>query len=262
MFTRSEIEKFVTEIWESDEQEIDLEFWLAKRLTKYSPSLSDLQINDILDEVIGKVKSRLRKKIRYLKEKGTMPLYEFSDILTDTLIRSKDISFADLRKIKLAIKNMSWIKFQHLCKYLLEARGVDEVDVTGGSKEGGIDFYGLLRLDKYISGVLLKGLEMRLIGQARHHSTHAKVGETALKVFAQECDDFKNGTGRGTQVLLERSERFVHSKSPVIGMFITNTGFTKGAYDLAERKGIILRDGDQIAEDLVRSSKVNEWLST
>ena len=140
----------------------------------------------------------------------------------------------------------------------MEVCGVEEAEVTGGSKEGGVDFYGSLRIDKYVPGVLFKGLEVRIIGQAKHHSTSTKVSETDLKVFAQGCEDFKNGKGRGTQVL---PDWFVHSKSPVAPMFITNTGFTKGAYDIAERNGITVKDGDQIAEALMHSPSSFEWVS-
>jgi len=216
-----------------------------------------LEIYDILGSVVYKVKFQLKKKITHCLERNVTPRYEFSDAFPSLLRATKDIQY--LRKIKSAIKNMSWESFEQLCQHLLEINGIEEAGVTRGTKEGGIDFYGLLRVHKYLSGVLLKGVEMRIIGQARHRSTRTKVGERELKVFAQECDDFKNGTGRAVQVL---PGWFVHSQSPIIPMFITNTGFTKGAYDLAERKGIIWRNGDQIAEDLFHSPRVNEWLYT
>lgn len=251
------VKKITEEIWDSGTQRIDLQQRCAEELNKHLPHVSSLEIYDILGNVVYKVKFQLRKKITHCLEKGVTPRYEFSDAFPNLLRATKDIHY--LRKIKSAIKNMSWIKFQHLCKHLLEVNGIEEAEVTRGSKEGGIDFYGLLRINKFSSGVLLKGWGIRIIGQARHHSTHAKVGETDLKVFAQECDDFKNGRSRGTQVL---PEWFIYSKSPVIPMFITNTGFTKGAYNLAERKGIILRDGDHIAEDLVHSQKLYEWFNS
>lgn len=251
------IKKITEEIWDSGAQRIDLQQWCTEELKKQLPHASSLEIYDILGSVVNKVKFLLRKKFTASLEKGVTPRYEFSDAFPSLLRATKDTQ--SLGKIKSAIKNMSWESFQRLCQHLLEINGIEEAEVTRGTKEGGIDFYGLLRMDKYLSGVLLKGVEMRIIGQARHHSTRTKVGERELKVFAQECDDFKNGTGRAVQVL---PEWFVHSKSPVVPMFITNTGFTKGAYDLGERKGIMRRNGDQIAEDLVHSPELAKWLST
>ena len=251
------IKKITDEIWDSGAQTINLRQWCAEELKKQLPHASSLEIYDILDSVVNEVKIQLRKRITASLEKGVTPRYKFSDAFPYLLRATKDLQY--LRMIKSAIRNMSWERFERLCQHLLEINGIEEARVTRGSKEGGIDFYGLLRMDKYLSGVLLKGVEMRIIGQARHCSTRTKVGERELKVFAQECDDFKNDTGRAVQVL---PEWFVHSQSPIIAMFITNTDFTKGACDLAERKGIIVRNGDQIAEDLISSPRVNEWLCT
>ena len=247
--------KIAEEIWDSGAKTVDLRQWCAQELKKELPHASSLEIYDISSSVVNKVKFQLKKKNIACLEKGFTPRYEFSDVFPNLLRATKDIRY--LKKIKSAIKNMNWENFQKLCQHILEINGIEEAEATRGTKEGGIDFYGLLRVDKYLSGVLLKGVEIRVIGQAKHHSTTTKVGERELMVFAQECDDFKHCTGRAVQVL---PQWFVLSKSPIIPMFITNTGFTRGACDLAEREGIIRRNGDQIAEDLFDSPRLNEWL--
>ena len=50
-------------------------------------------------------------------------------------------------------------------------------------------------------------------------------------------------------------------RCPIVCMVVTATQFTRGAINLAEQKGIILRDGEQIIEDIIRSPKLHEWFT-
>lgn len=248
------VREIVNQIWNSQELNIDLEDRCERLLRKHLPNISDLKICDILEGVVRKVKSQLKREITQCKEKRITPRYEFSEV-SNVLYRARDVR---IDEIKTTIKNIDWRDFEYLCKHLLEINGI-EAEVTGGSKEGGIDFYGLLQMRKFSQGILLSGLEIRIIGQARHHSADEKVGEPEVKLFAKQYSDFKNGRGRGRKAV---PDWFKNSKSPIVPMFITNTEFTGDAYKAAEEEGIIPKDGDQISEDLFRSPRVNEWLST
>ena len=249
------VREIANQIWNSRELIIDLEDQCDRLLRKHLPNISSLEICEVLEDVVRKVKSQLRSEINHCRKKGTTPRYEFSEV-TNVLYRARHIR---VDEIKLGIKNIKWRNFEYLCKHLLEINGIEEAEVTSGTKEGGIDFYGLLRMHKFARGVLLKDLEIRIIGQARHRSAHTKIGHPEVKLFAKQYTDFKSGKGKGREAV---PDWFRNSKSPLTGMFITNTEFTKDAYDAAKEEGIILKDGDQIAEDLFRSPRVNEWLYT
>lgn len=249
------VREIANQIWNSQELNIDLEDQCERLLRNHLPNISDLEICEVLEDVVHKVKSRLKEEISRCREKRITPRYEFSEV-GDVLYRARDIRIDELRS---KIKTVDWRSFEYLCKHILQINGVEQAEVTRGTKEGGIDFYGLLRMHKFAPGVLLKDLEIRIIGQARHRSADTKIGDPEVKLFAKQYSDFKSGRGRGREAV---PDWFRNLKSPLTGIFITNTEFTQDAYDAAKEEGIILKDGDQIAEDLFGSPSVNEWLST
>lgn len=249
------IQNIVEAIWGSGEPNIDLSLWCAKELAKYFPHWGDLEICDVSEDVERKVKSRLKEEISRCKEKRITPRYEFSEV-SNVLYRVRDVRIDEIRS---KIKTVDWRNFENLCKCVLEINGIEEAGVTRRSREGGIDFYGLLRMHKFSQGILLSDLKIRIVGQARHHSTDSKVGEPEVKLFAKQYSDFESERGRGRKAV---PDWFRNLKSPLTGIFITNTEFTPDAYNAAEEEGIILKNGDQIAEDLFRSPRVNEWLTT
>jgi hypothetical protein len=242
------IGEFTNEIWESDEEQIVLAKWAEERIKQLSPGITDLEINDSLEDVVYRIKARLKKQIELYKVKGLRPIYDFDPFLDDVLIHSEEVSSRRLRESKLSIKSMDWGKFEDLCIQVLANNGIDKVGVTRRVKEGGIDFYGVLVMGKYTSGALLKDLEVRILGQARHHSGKLKVSPDELKVLKEDCANFKAGRGVAIKVI---PEWFVEINSPLVPMFITNTGFTKGAYVYASQEGILIKNGDQIAQDLL-----------
>lgn len=249
------VREIASQIWDSREPIIDLECRCERLLREHLPDISDLQVCELSEDVVRKVKAHLRSAINDCREEGTTPRYEFSEV-GNGLYRARDIR---VDEIKSRIKNINWENFENLCKALLEINGIEGAGITKKAKEGGIDFYGLLLMRRFATGVLLKGLEMRIIGQAKHRSAEGKIGEPEVKLFAKQCSDFKKGTGKGQKAV---PDWFKKAKSPLLYMLITNSEFTKDADDAAKAEGIVLKNGDQIAEDLFRSPKVNEWLGT
>ncbi len=241
------------EIWESDESTIELEECCERLVKKHLPKLTYWQVCDVLENVQHKVRRQISREITACREKHITPRYEFSEI-SNVIYRVRDIRIDGIRS---KIKAVDWRDFENLCKHLLEVNGIKEAEVTRGTKEGGIDFYGLLRMREYSPGILLSGLEIRITGQAKHHSGDSKVGEPEMNAFIKQFQDFKNGRGKGQKAVPKWFRRL---KSPTTGIFITNTEFTQDALNAARDAGIITRDGDQIAEDLVRSPRLNEWL--
>lgn len=255
--------QIASEAWNSHKDMIDLEELCEEKLKDSFPGISDLQISEILDDLLSKVKNYINKEISSCENKGTTPPYEFNDyppnmLFSHSLKHKEDTRLAFLRKhhreIGTVMKQMNWRNFEYLCKHLLQINGVVKSFVTRGTKEGGIDFYGLLDIDKYLSGILLKDLKVRIIGQAKCHSK--EVGEGWIRKFYTHLEDFLKKEGRGIKNL---PKWFIEVKTPVIGIFAATSTFTKGAITYAKKKGILLREGDQITEDLIHSPKADGW---
>jgi len=248
------IREIAEETWNSHELNIDLGDQCERLLKEHLPHISDWEICEASEDIERKVKFHIRREIARCSEKGITPRYEFSEV-SNVLYRARDIR---IDEIKSEVRNINWRSFEDLCKYLLEVNGIEGVQIKKRSKEGGIDFCGLLRMHKFTQRILLEGLEMRVIGQARHRSTDKKVGEPEIKLFAKQYYDFRSGKGRGQKAV---PEWFRKLKSPVVGTFITNAECTKDAYTAAKEEGIILKGGDEIAEDLAHSPELAKWLS-
>jgi len=249
------VKSIANELWDSDAKNIELEEFCVELIKKYWEKITEWQLLEILEPVQHKVKLEVKKKINECREKGVQPRYLFSEV-SNTLYRVRDVKTDEIR---LKTKSMNWNNFEHLCKHILEISGIAEAGVTKSSKEGGIDFYGLLRMGAYHQSILLSGLEIRIVGQAKHHSEDDKVGELEMNAFIKQFENFRDGKGKGFKAV---PTWFRRAKSPVTAIVITNTEFTEGAQEAALTAGVIIRDGEQIAEDLIKSPRVNEWLST
>ncbi|MBM3239540.1 restriction endonuclease [Candidatus Poribacteria bacterium] len=268
MFSRSQIKEIANEIWNLSDETVDLESFCERKLKEFHPGISDLEIADDIDKLASQVKRQLDNKITSFRGKGVPPNFEFDDYLPYVLCRHRSNNDNNdwviaLRKyrndIKSSIKNMDAIAFEHLCKHVLEINGIIKSFVTRPTKEGGVDFYGLLEMCNYTQGVLLNNMKLRIIGQAKHRSGDEKVGEKEIDEIRTKYSDFQSGQGTAIKVL---PDWFTKTCTPVICIVITTTDFTRGARESAERDGIILRDGDQITEDIIHSPRLNEWFHT
>ena len=251
--TAAIIKSIADELWDSNSNNIEFEEFCGESIRKHWSKITEWQLLEILEPVQHKVRLEVKKKISECREKGVKPRYLFSEV-SNTLYRVRDVKTDEIR---LKIKSIDWNSFEHLCKHILEISGVTAPGVTKSSKEGGIDFYGLLRMGDYRQSILLSGLEIRIVGQAKHHSEDEKVGEPDMNAFIKQFEGFRDGKGRGFKAV---PAWFRRARSPVTAIVITNTEFTDGAQTAARNAGVVIRDGEQIAEDLVRSPKVNELL--
>ena len=256
-----DIRSLADEIWNSTANIVEVDKWLSQKL-KVGFNLNDLSICEILDEAKSKIDDYIKKKISNYKNRYLFPKYEFDDFLPNTLIVPSEIKeephLSFLRKvfpeIRAAIDKMDWRKLECAGKHLLEINGALEAGVTRATKEGGIDFYGLF--DIPTQRIFLRNSKFRVVGQTKHRSTHLKVGEEEIKKFAKDYEDFRNKRGKAIEIL---PDWFVKIKTPVLGAIITNSEFTRDAKSYAKRESIILRDGEQITEDLIHSRRSHEW---
>ena len=123
------------------------------------------------------------------------------------------------------LKTMSPTAFEHLAKVLLTSAGFDDVQVTGGSGDGGIDGIGMYRPSGFIT--------FHTAFQCKRYQ--GTVGASAVRDF------------RGS--FIGRSDR---------GIFITTGSFTRDARDEAARPGanpVDLIDGEALC-DLLKEHKL------
>lgn len=118
------------------------------------------------------------------------------------------------------LKSITPKQFENLCKRLLRELGFEKVVVTGASRDGGIDGYGIVKLNKIIS--------YNIAFQAKRYDK--TVGSPDIRNFRGSLD------GKAQQ-----------------GVFITTGTFTQDAKDEANRDGVIsidLIDGHKLVEFL------------
>ena len=259
-FTIRQIRQIASEIWDSDARNVDLLKFCEGKLKELNPEITDLEIADEIDEVLSRVKHQVEKKITSFHEKGLPPNFEFDDCLPNILRRyGSDKNNNWIRKyqtqIRRAIKVINPTSFEYFCKHILECNGIVSY-VTQRARDGGVDFYGLLEMHNYARTVFLRSVKLRIIGQAKRYSGNNKVGEGGIDEIRTKYSDFKAGRGRAFKIL---PDWFKESNYPVILMVVTTTGFTTDAEKSAALDNVILRDGDQITEDIIHSPKVEEW---
>jgi len=257
-----DIRSLVDEIWNSSEDVIKLDSWLSQKL-RIDFNLDNLSICEILDELKAKIDAYIERKISNHRDRYLPPKYKFDNFLPNTLVVTpelkKEPNLSFLRKvssqIRVAINKMNWRKLEYLGKYLLEISGASVAEVTRATKEGGIDFYGVFEYPT--NRVFLKGLKIRVVGQAKHSATGAKVGKDVVALSIKHYEEFQKGNGIAKEVL---PEWFINMKAPTLGVIITNTDFKRNVRNYAKQDGIITRDGDQIIEDIIHSPKAIDWV--
>jgi restriction system protein len=116
------------------------------------------------------------------------------------------------------LKSVSPTAFEHLCKRLLREHGFENVEVTQRSRDEGIDGYGTLELNPFIS--------IKIIFQCKRYEK---------TVSRAQVGDFRNA-------VMGRAEK---------GIIITTGTFSEDAKREANRDGVIpieLIDGEKLVE--------------
>jgi restriction system protein len=118
------------------------------------------------------------------------------------------------------LRSLSPTGFEKVCRELLRESGFNNVEITGGSADGGIDGYGTLEINPLVS--------FRVLFQCKRY------GQGNLVSRAQ-VGDFRNA-------MLGRAEK---------GIILTTSGFSNAAIQEANRDGatrIELIDGSKLVE--------------
>jgi hypothetical protein len=269
MLTSFQITKLAKDIFEEilklTQDKINLNEYCAKKLKSVYSKLSELEIAEELDRIVAKVTFYMDKEKERCKSLGITPAYEFNDYPPNVLFRysikhKEPLLLSSLRKQKRVllrtINQMSWQSFEYLCKHLLEISGVKPLELTNVNQEG-IDFCGLTKIGcDTCSGIIPKNFKIRIVGQVRHFSK--KISPSSVRTFNTYCKDVKN---KNEDILRKLPNWFTKTETPVLGIFITTSSFTKGVNKYTKKEWIILRNGEQVVEDLINKSPYNkDWL--
>lgn len=109
---------------------------------------------------------------------------------------------------------------EKVCRELLRESGFENVEVTGGSADGGIDGYGSLEINAFVS--------FRVLFQCKRYAKGNLVSRA-------QVGDFRN-------TMIGRAEK---------GIIITTSGFSNAAIQEANREGapqVELVDGDKLVD--------------
>jgi hypothetical protein len=252
----------VSDILSSGKDTVSIEEYCNRKLEETHKDLSDLQIAETLQLLVEKAKLIFDKTNEEKVSRGIKPEYERQEYPEDMLMRydiiHEENGLSYVRKyrkeILITICRMDWRDFQFLCKHLLGINKIVISDVTCGSKEGGVDFYGLLQMERFNPGLLLKNAKIRIIGQAKRYKNVVEHDE--IRTFKTQQDDLLQNTGNAINKL---PSWFVRSKDPLLSIFVATTRFSRGAKTYAKQNSILLRDGEQVIEDLIKSPHAREW---
>jgi hypothetical protein len=148
-----------------------------------------------------------------------------------------------------ALKCLSAREFESLCAGLLQAIGVEDPQITPYSADEGIDFYGRLKLERFVfSDSMYPGIQQQLsiwmIGQAKHYDA-AKVSTFEIR---ERVGTVQLAKSRAFGSSAEKySDLRLRECDPVFYLFFTTGRITLNSWELIARCGVAAMDGNMIA---------------
>lgn len=151
-----------------------------------------------------------------------------------------------------AVENLSHRDFEFLCGLVLAQFGVAEPNVSVGSGDQGVDFYGKAPFGKLIAKSTLPGsvedpIDVWIIGQAKRY-LETKVTTAHLRELVGSVELSRTKIHSAKEDPLKNLK--VRLCDPVFYMMITSGRFTSGSRTLIERSGMIAMDGIQLCQFL------------
>ncbi|SDP70176.1 restriction endonuclease [Desulforhopalus singaporensis] len=141
-------------------------------------------------------------------------------------------------------------RYESLGCYVSELLGASKVHLTPPGNEAGIDFIASIKFSD--DSHFLFGINgpIRIIGQCKKYESPVQV--SSIKEFNQTLQDVYSLTPKMIKIL---PDWFRRERGPILGWFISHSGFQSGALDRAKNYGIIASDSRDIAEVVACSKK-------
>ncbi|GGD86023.1 restriction endonuclease [Caballeronia grimmiae] len=148
-----------------------------------------------------------------------------------------------------AIRAITPNDFEQFGARVLTEMGATEVRVTRRSNDQGIDFFGILNLGRLqsIPGPFFKlvhDVELRFAGQAKHYP-NASLSTSVIREMVGAMSLARYGTFSSDINIFEPLA--LKPFNPLLALIFTTGTISSGAIRLAERAGVIARNGTQLA---------------
>ncbi len=201
------------------------------------------------DQIRFQVQQLLKRSIHLQEEKGITPRYQFSSVDDDVLIPQNETSI-EIGKVKIkdaihSLYGRPGRGFELFCVHFLQLIGVEKCKVMRGTKEEGIDLFGVLNLGLVSSFATWRDAAVRILGQVKL----SDAGKPWLKLFDRDLQLFREKEGEAWKLV---PSWFKEMKLPLVGIFISGREFTEPARKWARNQGIAVKDLDQLIEDLLK----------
>lgn len=125
----------------------------------------------------------------------------------DEAIESEEESNEHREELLSILRGMSWKSFEKFSLLLLRENGLDDLKLTGGSKDDGIDGMGVLRVNPFVT--------FKVLFQCKRYNAKTPVSRPHIA-------DFRNS-------LMGRADK---------GIFLSTSYFTADAIKEANREGV------------------------
>ena len=171
--------------------------------------LSQAEASDIFKKWVA-IHADLRRK----KQSNEDETNQDEEVAPEEILSDKKLSLID------TLRSLSPTGFEKVCRELLRESGFENVEITGGSADGGIDGYGTLEINPFVS--------FKVLFQCKRYAKGNLVSRA-------QVGDFRNA-------MIGRAEK---------GMIITTSAFTNAAVQEANREGapqVELVDGIKLVE--------------
>lgn len=221
------------------------EIWLADN----DYDLNSDTILEKFDRITELVSKHIQSKIQEYEKRRVKPKYQFSSVSPNVIVPQIDTNEAALRsELLAAINNLSWRAFEHLCVHMMYVAGTSKCKATSATRDQGIDFIGILELNTLVPSSVWHEVQIRVLGQAKHY--RSTVGEEKIRPFHGDMKEFSRGEGRAFGSAPDWAKNIYMAQ---IGFVFALTDFSQGAKDYAASHSIMLKDSEQIVQDLLSS---------
>ncbi len=261
----------------------------------YYESKDNLDIFNIIDTRIHIIRGKVNKDIDYYNRFKSYLRYYWSEDDPEILIGSAYIlpSDSDIikdKKRKLGnaflleriLTNLDPYKYEDLCKKILKELGCQFIGRTRTRGDGGIDFFGTIKISEIKDNPLLEKYniipqsKIHFIGQAKRYKHFNVIHPEHIREFLGSVLllEFTQGWNLQKELDIENvPPKHIYPKDPKICLFFTTSFATENAKKLANNLGILLQDGEDItrwialnplsdceANEEILINELNNWI--